>query len=85
MAVEHDSQGFSFYLRAVGHGPRPIEHDASKIVMRPGARHDGHNFHPAAVEYRFRRGCSGVRFLAVAWAAGTEYANNEQPQHPPTF
>ena len=84
MAVEHDSQRFPLYLRAVGHGPRPIEHDASKIVMRPGARHDGHDFRPTAVEDRDRRGCSGVRLLAVAWAAGKEYADNEQPKHAPT-
>ena len=69
MAVEHDSQSFLFYPRAVCHGTRPIEHDASKIVMHPGTRHDGHDF----------------RLLAVAWAAaGNEYADNEQPKHTPT-
>ena len=83
-AVEHDGQGFPLYARAVGHGPRPIEHDASKIVMRPRTRHNGHDFRPDAVEIRDRRNCSGVRRQAVAWAAaGKEYADNEQPKHEP--
>ena len=84
-AVEHDSQGFPLYACAVGHGPRPIEHYASKIVMRPSARHNRHDFRPVAVEDRYRRGCLGGRLLAVAWAAtGNAYADNKQPKHEPT-
>ena len=84
-AVEHDCQGFPLYSCAIGHGPRPIEHHASKIVMRPSTRYNRHDFRATAVENRYRRGCSGVRLLAVAWAAaGNEYAGNEQPKHEPT-
>ena len=84
VTVEHDSQRFPLYLCAVGNGPRPIEHDASKIVMRPGARHNGHDFRPTAVNDRHRRGCSRVRLLAVAWAASNEYPHDQQPKHAPT-
>ena len=83
-AVEHDGQGFPLYACAVGHGPRPVEHYASKIVMRPRARLYGHDFRPDAVKVRGRRRKSGARPLAVAWAAaGKEYADNEQPKHTP--
>ena len=84
-AVEHDSQGSSLYACAVGHGPRPIEHNASKIVMRPSTRYNRHDFRPTAVENRYRRGFPRVRLLAVAWAAaGNAYADKKQPKNEPT-
>ena len=86
MAVEHDSQSFLFYPRAVCHGTRPIEHDASKIVMRPGARyHRLCRSLPSGVG-RFQRlgDLSGVRLLAVARAvARNEQDGDEQPKHVP--
>ena len=84
VAVEHDSQSFLFYPRAVCHGARPIEHDAPEIVMRPGTRHHRLCRSLPGIAGRFRRlgGLSGVRLLAVARAvAATNPSSGRTAKH----
>ena len=84
--VEHDCQGSLFYPGLVPDGSWPIEHDASKLLMRPGSRHHRFCRRGAGDTGRFclLGGSSTICLLAVAWAAaGSEYDGNERPKNAP--
>ena len=88
LVVEHDGQGSLFYRGLVFDDAWPIEHEASEIVMRPGAGHHRLCRRRPGQPGRFRLSgsCSVVCLLTVARAdCGNEHDGHKRAKYAPAL